>query len=280
MEFQYQDYCVQSLNSEYNWQLDSTTRTHLKRAKPFDDDLRNEASNWWSVQRDLKREACVGYALATGALWFQYGIKGSMNKFQELPSMRFLWEAAKEFDDNIVFPTTFLENQGTSLKAALRILRKYGCLLEDDYTAGGKIGPNSKIANKPVGSVYVRAAERRIAAYFDLMRPSSDSKNKDFKFLDNVFFWLKNQGPVVIRVKMTSTLKKVRKRKPEVKDKAIKESDWDFHALCIVGIDNDRFILRNNWGTKWGDGGYAYVNKEYLLDITTEAYGIVIDPKN
>lgn len=38
------------------------------------------------------------------------------------------------------------------------------------------------------------------------------------------------------------------------------------HAQCIVGFDSVAryFIVRNSWGTSWGDGGYAYMPYEYL----------------
>jgi len=31
------------------------------------------------------------------------------------------------------------------------------------------------------------------------------------------------------------------------------------HAVVLVGYDNDYYILRNSWGTSWGDNGYMYI---------------------
>lgn len=38
------------------------------------------------------------------------------------------------------------------------------------------------------------------------------------------------------------------------------------HALCIVGFDDTQkvFIVRNSWGTGWGDKGYCYMPYAYL----------------
>lgn len=38
------------------------------------------------------------------------------------------------------------------------------------------------------------------------------------------------------------------------------------HAMLIVGFDSEKrfFIVRNSWGTAWGDSGYAYMPYEYL----------------
>jgi len=42
------------------------------------------------------------------------------------------------------------------------------------------------------------------------------------------------------------------------------------HAIVIVGykqINNSNyFIIRNSWGTGWGDGGYCYIPEAYILD--------------
>jgi C1A family cysteine protease len=38
------------------------------------------------------------------------------------------------------------------------------------------------------------------------------------------------------------------------------------HAITLVGHNDDKeyFILRNSWGTTWGDAGYGYLPYEYL----------------
>lgn len=40
------------------------------------------------------------------------------------------------------------------------------------------------------------------------------------------------------------------------------------HAVVCVGYDNSRqlWIMRNSWGTNWGDHGYFYLPYAYLLD--------------
>lgn len=42
------------------------------------------------------------------------------------------------------------------------------------------------------------------------------------------------------------------------------------HALVVVGYDekNGWFIVRNSWGTKFGDHGYAYIHYQTLLNMT------------
>ncbi|WP_019507844.1 C1 family peptidase [Pleurocapsa sp. PCC 7319] len=48
------------------------------------------------------------------------------------------------------------------------------------------------------------------------------------------------------------------------------------HAIAIVGYSADRFIIRNSWGTSWGDQGYAYASYDYAEAALDEAYGISV----
>ena len=48
------------------------------------------------------------------------------------------------------------------------------------------------------------------------------------------------------------------------------------HAIALVGYTADRFIVRNSWGTNWGDKGFAYASLAYAKDAFTEAYGISV----
>lgn len=49
------------------------------------------------------------------------------------------------------------------------------------------------------------------------------------------------------------------------------------HALVVVGYDetNQWFIVRNSWGTKFGDQGYAYMHYHTLLDMSNSVAYII-----
>ena len=38
------------------------------------------------------------------------------------------------------------------------------------------------------------------------------------------------------------------------------------HAVVAVGYDADRFVVRNSWGSAWGDDGYCTMPVEYVTD--------------
>jgi C1A family cysteine protease len=46
------------------------------------------------------------------------------------------------------------------------------------------------------------------------------------------------------------------------------ESSLGGHAVLVIGYDDETqcFIVRNSWGTKWGDKGHFYMPYEYLLN--------------
>ena len=50
------------------------------------------------------------------------------------------------------------------------------------------------------------------------------------------------------------------------------------HAICIVGyLTSGRFIVRNSWGTGWGDKGFGYVTPAYIAaGFFDESYGITV----
>lgn len=61
------------------------------------------------------------------------------------------------------------------------------------------------------------------------------------------------------------------------------------HALMIVGYDDQRgclgtsskgaFLIRNSWGTNWGDRGYGYLPYEYLMKGYAQDFWILQSAK-
>ncbi|CDL01262.1 conserved protein of unknown function [Magnetospirillum gryphiswaldense MSR-1 v2] len=54
---------------------------------------------------------------------------------------------------------------------------------------------------------------------------------------------------------------------PIPKAREISRGDHSNHAMCCVGYSDVEqvFIVRNSWGTEWGDRGYCYMPYSYLM---------------
>ena len=50
------------------------------------------------------------------------------------------------------------------------------------------------------------------------------------------------------------------------------------HCMVIVGSNDTHFIVRNSWGSGWGDGGYCYMPHEYLTntDLADDFWAIFL----
>jgi C1A family cysteine protease len=50
------------------------------------------------------------------------------------------------------------------------------------------------------------------------------------------------------------------------------------HCMLMVGYTKTHFIVRNSWGSSWGDGGYCYMPFEYLTnpDLADDFWAIFL----
>ena len=176
----------------------------------------------------------------------------------ERPSPRFIWMANKETDRIRSYPTSFIESAGTQTKRALRIARRYGCVLESTLPMSGRLSPLSTAA------FYTRAAKYRIASYHNLRRNRAAWRR-----------WLCHQGPILARVVVDRTWDQATRTGGEL-ERYLPDTARGGHAICLVGYTADGFIVRNSWGPGWGDGGFAYASDDYAADAINEAYGAVL----
>ena len=51
------------------------------------------------------------------------------------------------------------------------------------------------------------------------------------------------------------------------------------HAMLIVGHDDSvkRFIVRNSWGTGWGDEGYCYISYDYIKKYASDFWTVRVE---
>ena len=248
--------CEPSTGVETDWTFEDAVAAGVVSAAPAraEVDLRRPD---WPIRDQGTTGACVGFATADGVLHWHY-LQAGLLAPGERPSPRFIWMANKETDRLTEFPTTFIECAGTQTKRALRIARNYGCVPERTLPMSGRL---SRLSTT---QFYALAAKYRIASYHNLRR----NHGKWCR-------WLSHKGPILTRLEVDESWMQATDTGGEL-DEYRPLDEGGGHAVCLVGYRADRFIVRNSWGTDWGDGGFAYASEQYAACAFTEAYGAVL----
>jgi hypothetical protein len=244
--------CLPSPSPESDWgvaQAEAVGTLARVARIPDSVDLR---ADWWPVNDQGATGSCVGQATADGLARWHFVMAGRLPEALP-PSIRYVWMAAKETDQYTDSPSTFLEEDGTSLKAALDVIRKYGVVTTDELPFTGPLyGGDPK-------TFYAIAATRKIASYYRL-------NVGDWKA------WLSGTGPILARLDVDPTWDNATSTGGNLD--TYTGPGRGGHAIAIVGYTPDRFIVRNSWGTAWGDNGFGYASLAYAQKAFTESYGI------
>jgi hypothetical protein len=252
--------CVPSPRPETDWRLHNAADAGLlataARAVPSSKDLRDDS--WWKIGDQGDTGSCVGWATADSVLRWHFVQARRLAKNQRL-STRFQWMAAKETDEFVGQPTTFIESDGTSLKAALDVSRKWGAVRDAvlPFSSG-------KLYDGEVATFYAIATQLRIAAYFNLGTDLAGWRT-----------WLAGSGPILTRLDVDSTWNNATATKGKLTTYRPSTAQGG-HAVALVGYTTTGFIVRNSWGAAWGDKGYAYASNAYARKAFTEAYGVTL----
>ena len=251
---------VPSKGTEKDWKLqDAVVSGALTAlALPPSVDLRQA---WWNIGDQGGTGSCVGWAAAEGVVRYHMVKASKLAKTQPL-SARQVWMASKETDAFTARPESFIEEAGTSLKAAADICRKYGVVPSTTlpFNVGGLMYSGQENA------FYALAAQRKISAYYNL-----------FKNLDQWRTWLASRGPILVALSVDRTWDNAAATHGNL-DTFQPGTVRGGHAVSIVGYTTSgRFIVRNSWGTSWGDHGFGYASAAYInAAFFNESYGVTV----
>jgi hypothetical protein len=255
--------CIGSREKEKDWMFRNAAEAGLLDARRRIPSAKDMRERWWGVGDQKKTGSCVGWALADSVLRWHF-VKAEWLPRDEKLSPRFIWMASKETDDFVSQPTTFIEAEGTSLKAALDIARKFGIVRDSILPFGSE-----KLFPGEAKTFYAIASQLKIASYFNLGLE-----------LDDWRMWLATRGPILIRVEVDDPWYNAAETQGRLdiygKKKRKKGENIEGHAAALVGYTRTRFIVRNSWGSAWGDKGYAYASFRYAEAAFSEAYGVVL----
>ncbi|GEM_PF-234357 len=249
--------CKPSPQQAQDWGFDAALKSGItETAIPASVDYRDDGN--WPVGNQGQTGSCVGWATADAVLRWHLTQARLIPAWAHL-SVRFIWMAAKETDEFTSAASTFIEQEGTSLKAALDVARNYGVVLDHVLPFD-----SASLYQDTEAAFYATASRLKIASYFNLGRNPNAWRR-----------WLANNGPILTRLDVDEPWMDASRTGGRLERYDAGTSQGG-HAVSVVGYDADGFHIRNSWGTDWGQNGYAYATNDYAQAAFTEAYGVNI----
>jgi C1A family cysteine protease len=250
-----------SRSTENDWTIETALAAGAFAAPvtlPPSVDLR---AAWWDIGNQESTGSCVGWGSTDGVARYHM-VKANKLGQKEKLSPRFTWMASKETDQFTSAPETMIEGAGTSLKAAMDILRKYGAVPETLLPF--HIATNMYLGDE--NAFFATAATRKIASYVNLLRNTANWR-----------IWLAAHGPILVGLNVDHTWDNATATQGKL-DTFMPSTVRGGHAVAAVGYRADgRIIIRNSWGTAWGDKGFAYASEAYIAAaFFNESYGVTV----
>ena len=210
-------------------------------------DLRAKCS---PISDQGQTSACVAFATVNGLGEFLAIKQGRRADF----SPRYIWNLTR------LQEKTLDENTGTWPHDAMKIVDNQGMALEADFPT-------------PAPAITEDAAKLQP---FVTERPSNETiakakKNRLFtgwKAIESVHAMKQSVAdgmPVVFAINCFSSMSAANKG-GVIPMPTPTDTNEGGHAIVCVGYDNSKrlFIIRNSWGTSWGDQGYGYLPYDFF----------------
>jgi C1A family cysteine protease len=188
--------------------------------------------------------SCTGCAIA-GAVQF---IRHKANQTPDfIPSRLFIY-----YNERVMERTVSVDS-GAQIRSGIKSVAQQGVCTEDTWPYD-----IAKFAQKPTAAAYREAAQHKIVSYARLAQVATQLKGcladgYPFIFGFTVYESFESDAATTTGViPMPGSTEKV----------------IGGHAVVGAGYDDaeQRFLIRNSWGSDWGDGGYGTMPYAYLTD--------------
>lgn len=164
-----------------------------------------------------------------------------------VPSRLFIYYNERNMEN------TINTDSGASIRDGIKSINRYGVCPESDWPYN-----ILKFTEKPTDECYTTAKKHISVKYRRVSQDIHDLKSclqEGFPFVFGFIVY-----PSFETIEVTNSGNMIMPEK--------NESPLGGHAVMAVGYNDEKkvFIIRNSWGTEWGDKGYFYMPYEYITD--------------
>lgn len=195
--------------------------------------------------------SCVGWAVGYALKTYQEAMEFNISRPQEWDhfSPAFVFNSIKQGDDC---------SAGSRISDALEFVSNTGAVRMEDFPY------QEAQCLPPTDEIRANARDYMIKSYRRLQREG---------MLFAIREALSNEKPVVIAMRVFPSFEEWKGNGNYRHDPDI-EFQVDFHAVTIVGYDDERRALKviNSWGTEWGDDGFFWMDYRAARQLIAEAY--------
>jgi len=175
-----------------------------------------------------------------------------------IPSRLFIYYNERSKENQIE------HDAGAEIRDGIKSIVKQGVCPESDWPY-----IISKFTEKPPEKCYEIAQQHKAVKYRRVLQMEEQFKR-----------CLSDGYPIVLGVAIFSSFESPEvARTGQVPMPQQDEEHLGGHAVLCVGYDDENkvFIVRNSWGTEWGDQGYFYLPYEYMLhpDLATDFWTVI-----
>ena len=142
-------------------------------------------------------------------------------------------------------------DEGASIRDGIYCLKNYGVCSEKDWAYN-----ITNIFVKPSDICYENAKKNFVIEAFYI---SND--------INTIKYWIHKNEPISLGINVYSNFMSA--SKTGFVNIPLKTDEYlGGHAVILCGFDdiNKQFILRNSWGSHWGDNGYFYLPYDYITN--------------